>query len=156
MHDVTRFVSSSKESSQISLTYLQLSLYPPFASFPKGYLRLIVLCHDFHKLPGQNGVLWGGRRSSLQLIHIQKSQLQTMKMPVRLVRFLFADLSFLNPEVDGAPVCRVVFGYALLHGCRHKVTLLHNNRLTIGSESIHTTENFTNFSASSAPRWRCL
>lgn len=41
----------------VPLTYLQLSLDPSFASFPKGYLSLIVLGHDLHKLPGQNRVL---------------------------------------------------------------------------------------------------
>lgn len=52
------FVSPNlKRNYEASLTYLQLSLYPSFASFPKGHLRLIVLCHDLHKLPGQNGVL---------------------------------------------------------------------------------------------------
>lgn len=52
------FVSPNlKRIYKASLTYLQLSLYPSFASFPKGHLRLIVLCHDLHKLPGQNGVL---------------------------------------------------------------------------------------------------
>lgn len=41
----------------VPLTYLQLSLDPSFASFPKGHLSLIVLGHDLHKLPGQNRVL---------------------------------------------------------------------------------------------------
>lgn len=41
----------------VPLTYLQLSLDPSFASFPKGHLSLIVLGHDLHKLPGQNCVL---------------------------------------------------------------------------------------------------
>lgn len=41
----------------VSLTYLQLSLDPSFASFPKGHLRLVVLGHDLHKLPGQHCVL---------------------------------------------------------------------------------------------------
>lgn len=41
----------------LSLTDLQLSLDPSFASFPKGDLSLIVLGHDFNKLPGQNCVL---------------------------------------------------------------------------------------------------
>lgn len=40
-----------------SLTDLQLSLDPSFASFPKGHLSLIVLGHDINKLPGQNCVL---------------------------------------------------------------------------------------------------
>lgn len=39
------------------LTYLQLSLDPSFASFPKGHLGLIVLGHGLHKLPGQDCVL---------------------------------------------------------------------------------------------------
>ena len=41
----------------MSLTYLQLSLDPSFASFPKRHLRLVVLCHDLHKLPGQHCML---------------------------------------------------------------------------------------------------
>lgn len=41
----------------LPLTDLQLALDPPFASFPKGHLSLVVLGHDFHELPGQNCML---------------------------------------------------------------------------------------------------
>lgn len=33
---------------------------------------------------------------------------------------MFADLRFLDPEVDGGPVSHIVFGHALLHGCRER------------------------------------
>lgn len=39
------------------LTDLQLPLYPAFAPLPVVTLCRIVLRHDFHKLPGQRGVL---------------------------------------------------------------------------------------------------
>ncbi len=53
-------VSGPHEGSGVhylSLTYLQLSLDPSFASLPKRHLSLVVLGHDLHKLPGQHSVL---------------------------------------------------------------------------------------------------
>lgn len=70
---------------------------------------------------------------------------------------VFADLRFLDPEVDGGPVSRVVFGHALLHGCRERepsyavtqqlLTFEVNTDLTVAS---------THISVLSAPHWRSL
>ena len=47
--------------SGCGLTDLQLSLDPPFAPLPEVHLRLVVLGHHLHKLPGEHGMLGGGR-----------------------------------------------------------------------------------------------
>ena len=40
-------------------TDLKLPLDPPFAALTEVHLGLVVLGHHLHKLPGQDGVLWG-------------------------------------------------------------------------------------------------
>ena len=49
----------------VSLTDLQLPLDAAFAPLPEVHLRLVVLGHHLHKLPGEHSML-GGRHEGLR------------------------------------------------------------------------------------------
>lgn len=101
--DCQRPFSCSRSLSDLrvsywSLTDLQLSLDPSFASFPKGHLSLIVLCHDINKLPGQNCVLEKKTEAEAKGVSIQKQPTKAaIHAPMSKNQGLFLSLNIKHP-----------------------------------------------------------